>query len=88
MDLLPFTPPLLTAATDSGSTALVVIGGVVVLGWLVSLLLHPFTACSACKGSPRHYGALATRSFRMCATCGGSGRRRRVGAGLWPQNRE
>jgi hypothetical protein len=55
--------------------------------WAVSLLLHPFTACPACKGTPRVYGALARHSFRLCPACGGSGRRLRVGARIWPQNR-
>jgi hypothetical protein len=78
------------AAPDevSGSTVLVLVGlGLLVL-WLLSLLLHPFTTCSSCNGSPRSYGAVATRSFRMCGSCGGTGRQLRIGARVWPQNRE
>jgi DnaJ-class molecular chaperone len=74
---------LLAADSGSGNTALLVVVVVVVLGWLVSLVLHPWTACSACKGSPRHYGAVATKSFRLCSACGGSGRQLRFGARMF-----
>jgi hypothetical protein len=90
--VFPSSLPLATAPQEadglSGSTVLVLVGlGLLVL-WLLSLLLHPFTTCSSCNGTPRSYGAVATRSFRLCGNCGGSGRRLRVGARVWPQNRE
>jgi hypothetical protein len=76
------------ASDLSGSTLLTVIGLGLLLAWAVSLLLHPYTACSACKGTPRSYGAIATRSFRLCHSCSGTGRQLRVGARIWPQNRD
>ena len=87
--LLPDTAPLLgTAATDPPGSSILMIAALGLLtAWILSLLLHPFTACSSCKGSPRSFGSVATRSFRLCGACGGSGRRLRVGARIWPQNR-
>ena len=88
---MPFLPTsaLLAAAADlSGTGILTLAGAGLLVAWIVSLLLHPFTACSSCKGTPRSYGAIATRSFRLCPACGGSGRQLRIGARIWPQNRD
>lgn len=74
---------LLAADNGSGNTALLWIVVVGVLGWLISLALHPWTACSSCKGSPRRFGAVATKSFRLCSACGGSGRQLRFGARMF-----
>jgi hypothetical protein len=90
MPFLDTVTPLLATTTGelSGSTILMIAGLGLLVAWTVSLLLHPFTACSSCKGSPRSFGLVATRSFRLCPACGGSGRRLRVGARMWPQNRD
>ncbi|OZM83724.1 hypothetical protein [Pseudonocardia sp. MH-G8] len=88
---MPFlsTVTLLTATANLTGTTLVTLAGAgLVVAWLLSLLLHPLTACSACKGTPRSYGVLASRSFRLCPACGGSGRQLRIGARIWPQNRD
>ena len=74
---------LLAAEGGSGNTALLVVVVVALVGWLISLVLHPWTACSACKGSPRRFGAVASKSFRLCAACGGSGRQLRFGARMF-----
>jgi DnaJ-class molecular chaperone len=68
---------------SGGSPVLVLIVLVVVLalGYVVSVFLHPFKICPACKGTPRSYGSMYTKSFRLCDRCGGSGRVRRLGAG-------
>ncbi|MFB9741916.1 hypothetical protein ACFFOU_12440 [Pseudonocardia sulfidoxydans] len=50
-------------------------------GYGLSVILHPFKHCPTCKSSPRSYGAIYTKSFRLCSRCGGSGRIRRFGAG-------
>ena len=76
-----------TDPTGDGTTFVVLTGLGLLVAWALSLLLHPYTACGSCKGSPRSFGTIATRSFRLCGTCGGSGRRLRVGARIWPQNR-
>jgi hypothetical protein len=75
-------------ATDlSGTTLLTIVGLGLLVVWAVSLLLHPYTICGSCKGTPRSYGAIATHSFRLCPGCGGTGRQLRVGARIWPRNR-
>ncbi|MHA6629281.1 hypothetical protein ACU61A_27925 [Pseudonocardia sichuanensis] len=88
MPFLPTTALLATAADLSGTGILTLAGAGLLVAWILSLLLHPFTACSSCKGTPRSYGAIATRSFRLCPACGGSGRQLRIGARIWPQNRD
>lgn len=68
----------IAAATGDGSTVLI---GLIVVGILLlvgSVILHPYTACSGCKGAPRQFGAVATKSFRMCSVCNGSGREPRI----------
>ncbi len=52
------------------------------VGWRISLSLHPFRACPACKGTGRHTGSIFTWSHRRCRRCGGGGRQNRHGA-LW-----
>jgi hypothetical protein len=86
---MPFLPTAAASvATDlSGSTLLTIVGLGLLSMWAVSLLLHPYTVCGSCKGTPRSYGTIATRAFRLCAGCGGTGRQLRVGARIWPQNR-
>jgi hypothetical protein len=87
---MPFLPAAAAASLPpdmSGTSLLTVVGLGLLAAWAVSLLLHPYTACSSCKGTPRSYGAIATRSFRLCPSCGGTGRQLRVGARIWPQNR-
>ncbi|WP_226366204.1 hypothetical protein [Pseudonocardia sp. ICBG162] len=75
---------LLAAAEEqsgaSGTTILVIIGAVALVLYIGSLYLHPFTRCGRCKGTPRQYGALATKSWRHCGACNGSGREIRLGA--------
>jgi hypothetical protein len=53
------------------------------IGYFVSLYVHPRTACRACDGSGRFYGAIYTWNFRMCHACGGNGRKIRFGAARW-----
>ena len=70
------------ASPTTGGGLLLIGAAVLIVGYLLSLLLHPYTRCSTCKGSPRHYGSIFTRAFRLCSACGGSGRQRRLGARL------
>jgi hypothetical protein len=51
---------------------------VVVIGYRVSLWLHPLTTCRRCGGSGKTPGCLGGRSF--CARCGGDGLVPRLGA--------
>jgi len=47
--------------------------------YLISLRLHPFRGCPACRGTGRHQGSFFTNSHRRCRRCGGSGRQNRQG---------
>jgi hypothetical protein len=58
---------------------LLLIGGVIAAGYLISLRLHPWRVCGPCKGSGRHKGAFYTYATRSCTSCGGNGRRARLG---------
>lgn len=69
------------AEGSSGWLMIVILLGVLILGYVVSVILHPNKLCPSCKGSPRSYGSIYTKSFRLCSRCGGSGRVRRFGAG-------
>ena len=61
---------------------LLVASAVLGAGYLVSIRLHPRTACRKCKGSGRFYGWLYTWVFRFCRKCLGSGRKVRYGASV------
>lgn len=79
---------VLTAAPQTSyETLILALAGIVVLH-LASLWLHPFTACRDCKGSPKKFGTIYTRSFDLCRTCNGRGRRVRMGATMFTRNRD
>ena len=59
---------------------LIVIAVVLVVGYVVSVKRHPFTACRWCNGGNKHKGAVFRYGFRPCTHCNGSGRKRRLGA--------
>ncbi len=67
---------------DPMTTFLVLLAAVVLLGYWISLRLHPYAACPTCEGRGRHHGALFNRSWRPCHACDGRGRRQRLGARL------
>jgi hypothetical protein len=62
---------------------LVIIGLAAVVGYLVSLRVHPLTKCPACKMTGRHFGSVYTSSYRRCRKCGGTGRQDRMGVRLF-----
>lgn len=49
-------------------------------GYFASTFLHPFRPCRSCGGIGVQKGAIYRRASRICGTCGGKGRFRRVGA--------
>lgn len=54
------------------------------VGYVISLVVHPYATCRACKRTPgRHHGAIFTYAHRKCTKCGGSGRQLRLGARLF-----
>lgn len=59
---------------------LVIIAVLIVAGYLVSLRVHPYSRCRACKGGGRHWGSVYKYAQRPCRSCGGSGRHDRLGA--------
>ncbi len=59
---------------------LVVIAGLLGVGYVVSLRLHPLRRCPACKGTGRHKGGFYAYAYRNCNRCGGGSRQLRLGA--------
>lgn len=62
------------------SVQLIVVGFVVIAGYLISLRLHPYAKCRACGGSSKHSGAVFRYGFRACRRCEGKGRKPRLGS--------
>ena len=63
--------------------SLILIFAVFFVGYLISLRIHPLTKCQTCKMTGRHFGSVYTYGYRRCRTCGGSGRRDRLGTRLF-----
>jgi hypothetical protein len=59
-------------------------GLVVVALYVLSLLLHPYTQCEACRrrGAQREHGMVFSYAYRPCWRCRGRGTERGVGAAL------
>jgi hypothetical protein len=53
------------------------------LAYWLSLRLHPYARCGACKGAGRARGMIFTHSFGMCRRCEGTGRKLRLGVRLF-----
>ncbi len=60
--------------------AVIVIIVMAVVGYLVSLKIHPLTKCRVCNATGRHFGSVFTTSHRRCRKCGGTGRKDRLGS--------
>ena len=58
---------------------LVAVAVVLVIGYLISIRVHPFTNCGRCNGGSRHKGAIYSYAYRPCRRCKGSGRKKRFG---------
>ena len=57
----------------------------VAIGYVISLRLHPFTRCPACKGlrTPgRPHGSIYGYAHRRCRRCNGTNRQERLGTRL------
>jgi DnaJ-class molecular chaperone len=59
---------------------IIVLVVLVVGGYWLSLHLHPYAQCEACKGTGKHRGALFGYAHRPCHKCSGNGRKQRSGA--------
>ena len=56
---------------------IVLVGG----GYVMSLLLHPYTSCERCRNGGRtHRGAVFSYGFRPCWACRGTQTKQRFGA--------
>lgn len=78
---------LITAANDGegsvGLMVLVLAALAWVVGYAISLVIHPYTRCRLCNGRSRHYGAIYRGTFRLCRRCGGKGRKPRLGVRIF-----
>jgi hypothetical protein len=52
--------------------------------YVLSLMLHPYTQCEACRrrGAQRENGGLFSYAYRPCWRCRGRGSKQRFGAAL------
>ena len=64
-------------------TIIILIGVIVVVGYFISLRIHPLAKCRVCRGGGRHFGSVYTYAQRRCRKCGGSGRQDRLGVRLF-----
>jgi DnaJ-class molecular chaperone len=60
-------------------TALLIIGAAAVVGYFFSLRVHPLRKCPTCNMTGRHFGAVFPNTYRRCRSCGGTGRKDRLG---------
>lgn len=63
--------------------SMILVFAVFFVGYLISLRIHPLTKCPTCKMTGRHFGSVYTGAYRRCRTCGGTGRRDRLGTRLF-----
>ncbi|GAA4522464.1 hypothetical protein GCM10023191_101720 [Actinoallomurus oryzae] len=67
-------------SSGGGFLALAVLVAVLVVAYRISVHLHPFTKCSTCRGSGKHFGAVFKSAHRPCDACRGTGRKPRRGS--------
>lgn len=72
------------AAGPSGTTILFFLIGFGVVGYLVSLRIHPFSKCPRCKGKGIHRGGVFSYSTRACTKCKGRAIQPRLGRRILP----
>ena len=60
---------------------------VVIVGYLISLHIHPHHTCRGCGGTGIRRGAVFAFAHRRCGTCGGQARHRRWGNMLFSPTR-
>ncbi len=72
------------AAGPSGTTILFFLGAFAVVGYLVSLRIHPFSKCPRCKGKGIHRGGVFNYATRACTKCKGRAIQPRLGRRVLP----
>jgi hypothetical protein len=66
---------------------LIALAAIVIIGYLVSLRLHPLgRKCVSCKGTGQQRGAIYRYAHRQCTRCGGNGIRGRYGVRILHRN--
>jgi hypothetical protein len=61
-------------------SVIILIAVVVVLGYYLSLRIHPTIRCKRCDSSSRHYDLVYSERARgACPNCRGTGRQERLG---------
>lgn len=77
---------LAATAADTGAAinTLLLIGAVLVVGYLISCRFKPFTHCGGCHGTGKRGGA----KFRTCGRCKGAGSHERLGHRLMARARD
>jgi hypothetical protein len=66
---------------------LIALAAIVIIGYLVSLRLHPLgRKCASCKGTGQQQGAIYRYAHRQCTRCGGNGIRGRYGVRILHRN--
>lgn len=63
-------------------TQLIVLGLVLAGIYAIQCLIWPFASCRGCGGAGKHRSP-SGKAFRLCSTCGGNGRRVRLGRRLF-----
>ena len=56
---------------------------ILVIGYAVSLRVHPYTPCRSCDGKGRHEGSIFRRAYSDCTRCKGKGRTLRLGVRMF-----
>lgn len=65
-------------------SVIILISLVVVLGYYLSLRIHPTIRCKRCDSGSRHYDLVySERARHACPRCGGTGRQKRLGVRLF-----
>lgn len=62
----------------TGVGGVVIVAALLIVGYLISLRIHPYTACRSCKGKGKR-GRVFSYAFGDCGRCGGKGRKLRLG---------
>jgi hypothetical protein len=81
------TEPADLMSNSQGMLFLLLMGGIFLVGYVVSLALHPNTKCRVCKGAGFHRGGMFSYATRPCKKCGGRALKPRLGRRIFMANK-